>query len=314
MQKKPNNLFASKRSSTLACGLAGVIVSVVFSAANAGTQETPASSDTRDRGEPRPQVDPRDHPRHEGREGGTPRQATRSEFEAMPLPPDWPRAGGFGPNLGSNLSGGAGGGRARPLIEGMVIDEMMSGEFGRREMSEADVARVVAVAKLVSPAWGDVLEARAKQAPEQWRLSLRSDGRRLLALVALQERAPKVFEAKIVELRAQAETARIAGELRRATSEVDAEAAAPANNVNLAELEKSLEEAVAAQVAATLATRREELLAIEQRLEKMRADLDADDANAAALVEELKTRARAPRKPSRDSSRDSSRELERESQ
>ena len=36
--------------------------------------------------------------------------------------------------------------------------------------------------------------------------ALRTTGRRLFALLVLEERAPKLFEAKIAELRAQGET------------------------------------------------------------------------------------------------------------
>ena len=76
------------------------------------------------------------------------------------------------------------------------MGEMMAeGEFAKRELTDADLARVAAVARRVSDDWGSAIEARFAENPTQMRQFLRTSGRRLMALVALEVRAPKVFEA-----------------------------------------------------------------------------------------------------------------------
>lgn len=201
--------------------------------------------------------------------GDRPQRARRE----LPPPPDWPRAGGFGPEGGAGLA-----------IEALVA----GGEFGGRALTDEDVARAVAVAHAVSPEWGAAIEARAKADPEQMRVALRTGARRLLALAALRERAPAVYEAKVVELRAQAETARAAGALR--TAEVDA-ADAEGRLAARAELEACARR----QVEATLAVREAELAALEVLVARMRTELEVDRARTAELAEDVAARARPRR-------------------
>ncbi|MBI1304182.1 MAG: hypothetical protein GC172_10400 [Phycisphaera sp.] len=189
----------------------------------------------------------------------------------LPPPPDWPRAGGFGPEGGAGLA-----------IEAIVA----GGEFGGRALTDEDVERAVAVAHAVSPEWGSVIEARAKRDPEQMRAALRTGARRLLALAALRERAPAVYEAKIVELRAQAETARASSALRAA--EVDPSASAEDRMRAVAELDG----AARRQVEATLAVREAELAALEAVIERMRAELAVDRERVAELAADMASRAR----------------------
>jgi len=202
--------------------------------------------------------------------GDRPQRAARG----MPLPPDWPRAGGFGPDGGVGLA-----------IEAIVA----GGEFGGRALTDEDVARAVAVAHAVSPEWGTAIEARAKADPAQMRAALRSGARRLLALAALRERAPEVYEAKVVELRAQAETVRVAGELRA----VELDPAATRDDRRRARAE--LDASAARQVEATLAVREAELAALDTVLERMRAELEVDRSRAAELAADVAARARPRR-------------------
>ncbi len=224
----------------------------------APTQAAPGQDSAR-----RPDGDNRD---------GEPRNGDRRGGRGLPNAPDWPRAGGFGPG-GQNSE--------RPMIEGLVIEGLIPGTFGRRELTNDDVARAIAVAKEISPEWGEAIEARAKSDPEQMKSNLRGSARRLLGMVALKERAPKVFEAKVAELRAQAETDRASKELRKAM-----EAGSP-DEKSLAALRQALDEASAKQVDATLAARRQELDALDARVKKLRADIDADAANRKALAAEV---------------------------
>lgn len=200
---------------------------------------------------------------------------------SMPLPPDWPRAGGFGPNSQGE----------RPMIEGLVVEGLIPGAFGRRELTDDDLARAVAVAREISPEWGELLEGRIKQDAAQVRLALRTSGRRLLGLVALKERAPKVFDAKVSELRAQAECDRLFGKL------VELQGAAPAKPEEVAAAQAALEAAAARQVDATLDARRRELDALEERMKKLRADVDTDAARRAELAREVVQRLEGAKRP-----------------
>ena len=187
----------------------------------------------------------------------------------------------------------------RPMIEGLVLEGLIPSEFGRRDLTDADVARVVAVAREISPEWGDAIEARITQDAEQVKASLRTSGRRLLGMAALKERAPKVFAVKVAELRAQAETERAASELRSAT-ELRAGAEENAASVEaIAALQKELEAAAARQVDATIAARQEELVALEDRLKKFHSDLEADSGRRGVLVGELVKRVQNRREPQR---------------
>jgi hypothetical protein len=190
-------------------------------------------------------------------DGGAPRERERGGRGgrgSMPLPPDWPRAGGFGPNA----QGGE-----RPMIEGLVIE--------------------------ISPEWGDAIEARIKQDSAQVKLALRTSGRRLLGLVALKERAPNVYEAKVAELRAQAECDRLFGKLG------EAQGAAEAKPEDVAAAKSALESAAALQVDATIEARRRELDALEERMKKLRADVEADAARRTELAQEVVKRLEARR-------------------
>lgn len=221
-------------------------------------------------------------------EGGARERGGRGARGSMPLPPDWPRAGGFGPNAQ---------GAERPMIEGLVVEGLIPGTFGRRELTDDDLARAIAVAREVSPSWGDAIDERVKQDAAQVKNALRTSGRRLLGLVALKERAPKVFAAKVAELRAQAESERLSGELR------GIEGAADAKPDAVASAKAALDAAAATQVEATLEARHEELNALEERLKKLRADLEADRAKKAELAQEVVKRLqsrrddRAPQQP-----------------
>lgn len=240
----------------------------------AARQEVPADGADSDQARTAPpeRASGRESARDDVRTGGREGRAGRG----MPLPPDWPRAGGFGP--GSE-------GRESPLLEGLVVGEMMAeGEFAQRELTEADLARVVSVARRVSEEWGSAIEARLAENPAQAKQFLRTGGRRLMALVALEVRAPKVFEAKVVELRAQGETARAAQALLRAET-------AGAPDAEQSALREAFDRAVRAQIDASFATRAEELTAIESRVARLREELASDRSNSASAADEVRERA-----------------------
>lgn len=235
------------------------------------SRSTPAAAQDVPKSAPPAQAEPEGGDRgDESREG----DGSRARRAARMLPPDWPRAGGFGPDA------------ERPMIEGLVLQGLLSASEQRRAPSDAEIEKAIAVAREISPDWGAALEARAKEEPGRMRAAFGGGARRLLALVALKERAPRIYAARVEELKAQATTARAASDLRA----IEADAAAPADKRSAATA--AFDAAVARQVDATLAARSEELDALEARLAALRSDLAADRAKHAELVEGVKTQAR----------------------
>ncbi len=211
---------------------------------------------------------------------------TSATFAAPPhTPPDWPRAGGFGPAGHAILSPGGGGG----LMETIV------GDTSRREWTDADLKSIIEIGGQISSRWGEALKARFEADPEELRRSLRGGGRRMAAMLILREKAPLVFEAKIAELRAAAQSQRLVEELQRAR----------ARNAPAEELEArgaELEAAAREEVDRSLATRAAELQALEDALARFKSELEADvarrDALSTALQERLLSMPRAPKRPS----------------
>lgn len=209
------------------------------------------------------------------------------------LPPDWPRAGGFGPPSD------------RQAIEGMVLDGIVGGREPGREVAPEELEAAIEVAREIAPEWGEILAARADRNERQLRNVLGAAGRRLLALVALRERAPEVYEAKVEELRAQALVERAAQRVGESLRE-------GADEPTIAAAKAALEEAVAAQVAATLAARRVELEALEARIARFRQQLEEDEAAAgrlaAEVLEAIGSRPPRPRPEGREGPRPDGRE------
>lgn len=238
--------------------------------------------------DPRATREDRDREERDGEPPDAPRRdrASRGGRSGGALPPDWPRAGGFG-------------GRDRPFLDGLVADEFLT-DLARRELTDEELARAIRIASRVSEEWGKTLAARAEQDPIQLKAAMRSTGRRILALMSLEERSPSLFEAKIVELRAQGETARAGDALRRAEErmrEAGSEASKPADATELAELRAAFDASVAKQVEATLVVRREEIRAVEARLARAKEEVERDAADSSKLVEEIRSRALSPREP-----------------
>jgi hypothetical protein len=179
-----------------------------------------------------------------------------------------------------------------------VADEFLS-DLARRELTDEELARAIRIASRVSEEWGKTLATRAEQDPIQLKAAMRSTGRRILALLSLEERSPELFEAKIAELRAQGETARAGEALRRAEErlrEAGEESPKTAEaEAELTALRAALDATVAKQVAATLVVRREEIRAVEARLARAKEEVERDAADSSKLVEEIRMRALAPR-------------------
>lgn len=287
-------------SSAFAFGFAAVLfgtsaAAAVSSAQNAASPASVAGQQSAQTAEQsastsREQETTREDRDSDGRDGEPPDaprrdRASRGGRSGAALPPDWPRAGGFG-------------GRDRPFLDGLVADEFLS-DLARRELTDEELARAIRIASRVSEEWGKTLATRAEQDPIQLKAAMRSTGRRILALMSLEERSPSLFEAKIAELRAQGETARAGEALRRAEDrmrEAGEEAPQTAEaEAELTALRAALDATVAKQVAATLVVRREEIRAVEARLARAKEEVERDAADSSKLVEEIRARALAPR-------------------
>ncbi|MSR40356.1 MAG: hypothetical protein EXS10_00420 [Phycisphaerales bacterium] len=199
-------------------------------------------------------------------------------------PPDWPRAGGFGPSGHSFGSPGSG---------TNIIDTLV-GDTSGRDWTDKDLASIIEIGAQISPRWGKALQERFDSDPQEMKRSLRGGGRRLAAMLVLREKAPAVFEAKIAELRAAAESQRLMDTLLQARArnaspeEVDA-------------LDAALLAAARVEVDLSLKTRAEELRALEDALTRFKDELAADAAHreelSAALVERLHSAPRGPKRP-----------------
>ena len=93
----------------------------------------PSESTAREQDAPR---EARDGDRREGETPDAPRRdrASRGGRSGGALPPDWPRAGGFG-------------GRDRPFLDGLVADEFLS-DLARRELTDEELARAIRICLL----------------------------------------------------------------------------------------------------------------------------------------------------------------------
>ena len=280
-------------SSAFAFDFAGVLFGTSAAAAvsqSAQAAEQSAQGAEQSASTSREQAAVREDRDSDGRDGEPPDaprrdRASRGGRTGAALPPDWPRAGGFG-------------GRDRPFLDGLVADEFLS-DLTRRELTDEELARAIRIASRVSEEWGKTLATRAEQDPIQLKAAMRSTGRRIRAHMSLEERSPSLFEAKIVELHAQGETARAGEALRRAEErmrEAGEEAPTTAEaEAELTALRAALDATVAKQVAATLVVRREEIRAVEARLARAKEEVERDAADSSKMVEEIRARALAPR-------------------
>ncbi len=209
---------------------------------------------------------------------------TASAIAPPTTPPDWPRAGGFGP---------AGHAIGLPGSGGNLMDSIV-GDTSQRKWSDADLKSIIEIGSQISPRWGESLQARFDADPEEMRRALRGGGRRMAAMLILREKAPAVFEAKVAELRAAAHSQRLVEELLNARSR-------HANGDEIEALGAQLVAATREEVDRSLATRVAELSALEEALARFKNELDADasrkEALAQALHDRLLSAPRAPRRP-----------------
>ncbi len=191
-------------------------------------------------------------------------------------PPDWPRAGGFGPS-GSGTS---------------IIDTIV-GDTSRREWSDEDLKSMIEIATRISPRWASAMEERFAKDPEEMRRSLRGGARRMGAMLVLREKAPKVFEAKVAELRAGAESQRALDELMQGK-------ARGATPKELATLEAALTLCASTEVDLALKTRTEELSALADAMARFQDELVADEQRREELTARLLERLHAPGRENRE--------------
>ncbi|MHC4947653.1 MAG: hypothetical protein ACYTG1_05260 [Planctomycetota bacterium] len=130
------------------------------------------------------------------------------------------------------------------------------------------IDQCLAVAEDLDPATAQRLRALCDEDQEAFERIMRVRGRRLLGLAQLRERDPKLYQAKLGELRISMQVTRMARQVREAQrlgSEVKAE-----------ELESQLRGLIRIQVALSLKARGDYIRRLEEHIEALRAQLEAD--------------------------------------
>ncbi len=113
------------------------------------------------------------------------------------------------------------------------------------------------------------------------------------AMLVLREKAPKVFEAKVAELRAGAESQRALDELMQGK-------ARGATPKELATLEAALTVCASTEVDLALKTRTEELSALADAMARFQDELVADEQRREELTARLLERLHAPGRENRE--------------
>ena len=145
-------------------------------------------------------------------------------------------------------------------------------------MPQEMVDRVIAVARDVSPERAKQLEEKRNVAPDDMSQAMRQSARRLVALAVLKDRNPGLYAIRVEDVRLQLEL-RTLGEAYRAAQTAGDAAKAKA-------LDTQIAAKVKAQVDVDLKARAQELVALDEQMQKMREDLVQEQKRTAERVSE----------------------------
>ena len=145
-------------------------------------------------------------------------------------------------------------------------------------MPQEMIDRVIAVARDVSPDLAKQLEEKRSVAPDDMSQAMRQSARRLVALAVLKDRNPGLYAIRVEDVRLQLEL-RTLGEAFRAAQTAGDAAKAKA-------LETQIAAKVKAQVDVDLKARAQELVALDEQMQKMREDLVQEQKRTAERVSE----------------------------
>lgn len=145
-------------------------------------------------------------------------------------------------------------------------------------MPQEMVDRVIAVARDVSPELAKQLEEKRNVAPDDMSQAMRQSARRLVALAVLKDRNPGLYAIRVEDVRLQLEL-RTLGEAYRAAQTAGDAAKAKA-------LDTQIAAKVKAQVDVDLKARAQELVALDEQMQKMREDLVQEQRRTAERVSE----------------------------
>ena len=138
--------------------------------------------------------------------------------------------------------------------------------------------RIVAVAQDVSPDLAKQLSDRRSAAPDEMSQAMRQSARRLVALAVLRERNPGLYAVRVEDLRLQFELRALGDSYRAAVDAKDASKAAA--------VESQIAAKVRSQVDIDLKARALELVALDEQMKAMRADLLEDQQHTDDRVAE----------------------------
>ena len=119
----------------------------------------------------------------------------------------------------------------RPIPSARRVSRRPGGP--QRTITAADVTKVIAVAKDVSPEWAAQLSVLHEEDPDALLSNIRRSGRRLLGLAMLRDRDPGLYTVRVGELRCKRELATAGSAYREAVRDGRTEDAATLKEVKM---------------------------------------------------------------------------------
>ncbi len=143
---------------------------------------------------------------------------------------------------------------------------------------EAFFDRCIAVARRLSPDFGDQLAELRRTDPKKFEHNLRVHGRTLVSLAQLAEIHPNLFELRLGLMQIDQMTNDVAGEFRRVLATPQRE--------QIALLEPKLRAHIKVQVELSFKVREEQLCQLRDHVQRLESELEADQKRSEQIVEE----------------------------
>ena len=164
----------------------------------------------------------------------------------------------------------------RPIPSARRVSRRPGGP--QRTITAADVTKVIAVAKDVSPEWAAQLSVLHEEDPDALLSNIRRSGRRLLGLAMLRDRDPGLYTVRVGELRCKRELATAGSAYREAVRDGRTEDAAT--------LKEDVRALVKQSIDFEMRARGMELAALDKALRELKAQLEDEVASRNERLEQ----------------------------
>jgi hypothetical protein len=216
-----------------------------------------------------------------GAKPAPPRSGVRAESPVPPAPTGGPQADPAAPRDGADRARAErqrGGARVRP--EGARAEEQGPRPWsGGPPFNEEMRERVLAVARDVSPELAEQIARTFENAStEEAAQAMRQNARRLIGLAVLRERNRDLYETRVQDVRLQMELHTLGAQYTAATE--------AGNAAEAARLEREIATKARRQLEFDLKARGQELKALADQLDAMRAELRSESEGFEARVKE----------------------------